>query len=687
MIALKTRIGRMTILEVDGKPLPPIAYMTYAPTEENFADMRRCGVKLFMFPIYAGDEGINMESGLGPFAPHFFLGYGEYDFSFVDRVLDLIAPLDEEVYIIPRVCLEPPKWWQRLHPEECSRDYRGELQRESFSSELWLSDMSTALEALIDHIGHSRHRDRVIGYHIAAGGTEEWAHHARYREQFYDYSEVNLRAYRRFLEKKYGTPEELSLAHGCSYRSFTDVRFPDPVERVYADNGWLRDPAGERRVLDFFDFHNESVADAILYLCRRVKEYTHGERLTGVFYGYVNTMPQNYKGLHALGKLLASPDVDFISTTNQCRARHFASAVASALLHGKVWICEGDVRTSLTRGLDVNLPHAMPDNDYYRSSTWRGPDTVEESVWSMSTLLARVLTTPTGVWWFDMFGGWFADPDMLSVIRRSRELAEHMPKSLLPPTEVAILVDERGHKFSSLDSSDMPRALLSLLDEMDHAGFPYDCYLLSDITEEAFPRDQYKLVFVIASPYPSKPLAEALCRLHSDGRTVVYVGNSCAVPKEVSGFEVAIDRYPEPKRASFAGVSFPDTPLPAPRAITERGYVLSRFEDGSPAVMWAKENGSNSVLALPASLPQKLLSHLALLSGVHLYSRAGDITWAGGEFVGICAAEDGYRRICLPDADLSATDVLTGERVTVNDRFIDLHLRKNETRVLRLTKA
>ena len=194
---VKMRKSQRQLNYVEGKPtVYQLRQLVYAPIKENIDAVKACGVRLFMFPVYAGDEGINMESGLRPICDNFFLGYGEYDFSMVDRVLNDIAPTgQEDVYIIPRVCLEPPRWWQKMHPEELSRDYRGEPQRESFSSRLWLEDMTIALYALIDHINASRFRDRVIGYHIAAGGTEEWAHHSRYRDQFYDYSDVNLRAY------------------------------------------------------------------------------------------------------------------------------------------------------------------------------------------------------------------------------------------------------------------------------------------------------------------------------------------------------------------------------------------------------------------------------------------------------------------------------------------------------------
>jgi beta-galactosidase len=639
-----------------------------------------------MFPIYAGDEGINMESGLRPLADNFFKGYGQYDFSMVDRVLGYIAPTGgEDVYIIPRVCLEPPIWWQRMHPEEVARDSRGEEQRESFASKLWLNDMTTALYALIDHINGSKWKNKVIGYHIAAGGTEEWAYHGRYNPQYYDYSEVNLRAYREYLLERYGDISLISAAHGRNYATPEDILFPHPVEREYAKNGYLRDPIDERAVLDYFDYHNISVARAINYFCRAVKEYTCGNRLTGVFYGYVFSMPQNYKGLHALGEVLKSPYVDFLSTTNSGEAWHYSAAVSSAIMHGKMWIAEGDVRTCLTSGIDKNLAHALTDNEYYCSNVWRPRGDIKSSVFSLMRALARVLTTPAGIWWFDMFGGWFDDPAMLDVIEKSNRMLDQQSEGLFS-AEVALIVDEKGHKYSSYDK-EMMSVFLEAIDEIDKAGFPYDTYLMSDICSDKFPQDKYKLVIFLASTNPSDDAAKNITnKLKNSGRTLLFLGNSCAYSENVTGVMTDVEPFAPSKVAEFRGVKYPKNPIPAPTLVTDGGYVISRFEDGERAVVWRTENEYHTVVSMPTAIPHTLMSHIAIMSGVHLYNRTGDIIYAGGEFVAIRALDDGYRRVCLPIADCLATDALTGEKVSVNDRFIDMHMQKGDTRILHIEK-
>ena len=74
--------------------------------------------------IYAGDRGINQNSGIRPFRPGFWKGPGEYDFSAVDEDFRLILGDSKpgENYLIPRLMIEPPSWWDKANPGELARD-------------------------------------------------------------------------------------------------------------------------------------------------------------------------------------------------------------------------------------------------------------------------------------------------------------------------------------------------------------------------------------------------------------------------------------------------------------------------------------------------------------------------------------------------------------------------------------
>ena len=680
--------GLLKVFDIDGKTLYPSAYMSYHTEPENVERMKARGIKLFMFPVYFGDEGINMESGLRPMRDCFFTGYGQYNYAVVDELLQMIAGNgEEEVYVIPRVCLEPPKWWQERYPEEVARDYRGEPQRECFASKKWREDMTVVLQALIDHIETSCWKNNVIGYHIAAGGTEEWAYQSRYRYQYYDYSEPNLEAYRTFLQEKYSSVEALSASWKQRIGAWEEVRFPLPIERTYAKRGFVRDPEEEKPVLDYYDFHNEIVADTISYFCRQVKEYIGGTRVTGAFYGYVFSMPQNKKGLHALGKLLESPDIDFISTTNTGIAWSFSSAVASVLLSGKMWMAEGDIRTCLTMGLQEKMPYAAPDNDYYSSRVWVGPKTMELSCSSLTRAMSRILTAPCGIWWFDMFGGWFKEERMESVIGKAEELMRCQTHDYLK-TEVAVILDEKGHKYSGLSEDQAARGMWELIDNLARMGTTYHTYLASDLQKKNFPADDYKLYIFVANTDPLPETVQAIeQKLKRGGKTLLWLHTSSCYNAQLCDFrlEPIYDGYAE--KAEYQNHTYPEQLLPVWSFAEEEGYVLSRFADSrKPAVIWKQMAGYSSVYSLHLAPTPQLLQQIALLSGVHLYNLANDLVYAGGEYIAIRALESGYRRLNLPESGFLAENALTGEPITVNDMFIDLKMEAEETVLIHLQK-
>jgi hypothetical protein len=285
-----------------------------------------------------------------------------------------------------------------------------------------------------------------------------------------------------------------------------------------------------------------------------------------------------------------------------------------------------------------------------------------------------------------MFGGWFQNEEMQRVIARSIPMLAEQKKDLFP-TEVAFVVDERGHKYSSLDDRELLYANWELLEQMELAGFPYDNYLLSDIADPAFPAEKYRLIIFLAAADPSDQELSAIAKkLKRDGKTLLFLGNSGAHSEPLCEFSLAALPEYKAKKASFRDEIYPKNALPTPSLVRAEGYVLSRFEDGEPAVLWKECGGYHSVLSLPHAMPASLLRHIALLAGVHLYNRMGDVVFAGGEYVGLWAKKQGYRRICLPEADLLATDFLTGESVTVNDRFVDMWMEEGDMRLLHFEK-
>jgi len=83
---------------------------------------------------------------------------------------------------------------------------------------------------------------------------------------------------------------------------------------------------------------------------------------------------------------------------------------------------------------------------------------------------------------------------------------------------------------------------------------------------------------------------------------------------------------------------------------------------------------------------ETMYRQLAILAGVHLYNRDGDCIYAGGEYVAIHSREEGCRKIILPERGFEATNVMTGEKVVVDDLYIPFRMQKHETILLHLEK-
>ena len=678
---------------VNGEWLPPLAYVTYRPDAAQYAAFRRAGCRLFGCGFYAGDQGINSFSGIRPFSSGFWLGPDTYDFTPVDKVLETILPPGEAVYALPRVYLDVPRWWEQQCPDELCRDVRGEPLRQSFSSARWRQDAAAVLQALIAHIEQSPFAERVIGYQVAAGGTEEWAYHRRFPEQMGDYSTVAREAFADFLAQKYGSEEALSRAWGRPV-TWRTASVPRPSARRYAINGVLRDPTREQAVIDYYTFHNVAVADSIAYLCRAVKEQKP-DCLAGAFYGYTAEIPNEDVGHHALHRLLTVPEIDFFASPHSyldCRSPGidwpFMAPVDSALLHGKLWFIENDVRTHQTTLLREQMPNSAPDNAMYDSGVWRGPQTPEMGLSLMQKAAARLLTYPVGAWWFDMWGGWFDDPVYMGLFTQLQQwMAETPPAAGFAP-EVAVVIDEAGFRQMGLDVPVVYRWLYHQRRELGFMGAPYRLFLAQDLADPQFCPEAYKLVLLIGLVRPEETVRRGVRRLMGGGRTLVFVSFTDTDKKDggLSDIRCRYDPAQPPCQGRFEGTLFPGAPTEAPRfAAPVHGRVLTVLADtGEPCVAEEEHDTWTEIVSLLPELPGGLLRRIATDSGVHLYTRSGDIAYAGGEFLGIHAVSAGEKRLYFPKVPMRVTDLLTGTPMRVNGYFMDFSMEKHQTRLFRV---
>ena len=665
--------GSVFLLEIDGKRMPMYGYMSYQPAKADYEGFRKAGVHLFFTGVYAGDRGINPESGLRPFRPGFWKGYGEYDFSAVDEDFHIILDGGKKGgdYLIPRLMAEPPSWWEADNPGELCRDAQGTPVHQSYQSKKWREDTRRMLFDFQKWLNSSGWADFVPGWHIACGSTEEFMRPRQHPMQFTDYSEPAREAFAGWAREKYGDTEALRRAWHREYASFAEIGIPTPADRMFCADGALRSREHEQYVIDYYRFLNESHAQAAIDLCAMAKEATGGEQVIGAFYGYCG--PEF--GHCATNMVLRSPAVDFLASPftyidnrGQGVDWAFPGSVESAALHGKPWFMEADVRTCLSQPISLCMPFADPPvSRAYDGPVWLGPKDIAGSLGQMKKAFARILTHNTAVWWFDMWGGWYRSAQFMAfheqACRLYREHAERGGSENAAP--IALFRDDEASALGG-GGGEMSRNL-------GHVGTPYRMYMMDD-----FPSvDPGRFRMAIFSPVAhwTQERKRALENWKRGGRILAFTGMldysavSGVKTRECScecGFPAGGQRAADIRFDAQAG-----------------DVVLSRAADGGAVELLRRMADYSVYVTARADLTAERARQLTAAAGGQVYTFDGDIAYASGEYVAIHAASEGIKRVCVP-LRAKLTDVFTGETLPGNETYVDIAMKFVETRILRI---
>lgn len=480
-------------LFINGQPYPPYAYMSYLGEPKYYKEIAETGIHLYCFPAYLGDRGINATSGIGPFRTPVWIGYNQYDFSSIIEDFEKIIQTDSNAKIIIRLHLDPPLWWEKLNPDASTHLTDGTTFRQSFSSDKWRKETGKVLEDCIIWLKGSSYSKYLLGIHVAAGGTEEWFYHS---PQYDDKNPVRLNAFREWLKKKYnGSNSLFRNAWNNNQVIFETARIGNVLEK---ESYRWRIPEREQDIIDTYQFHSEILVDNINYFCRIVKESSNRTLLTGAFYGYHYYVSDPRRGHGALAKLLECEELDYLSSPNvynRVIGEDWPpmAAIQSIQMHGKLWLAENDTRTSITTLLKEQAPEIAPPGQY-DSGVWLGPNDIKTSESFLWKNAGRMLTQGYGGWWFDMWGGWFSDPKLLYIIKKTNQFFNKYPQAIgfeMKP-EVCVLVDEQLH-FWDASYGRLTEQILSNRYPLAKTGAPHDLFLRTDI--ENILTDQYKVIW------------------------------------------------------------------------------------------------------------------------------------------------------------------------------------------------
>lgn len=623
------------------------------------------------------------------------------DWRAAERSCRNVLAANPNALLMPRIGMEPPKWWKEANPDHVMRWEDGPRDRGvAVASELYRRDAAERLRAVIEHL-EATFPDRMVGYHPCGHNTGEWFYQDTWQSKFDGYAPVTEAAWRDWLRQRYGTETALRTAWNQPDAAFASVTVPSPERRRAAPAGILRDPADEQDIVDFALFQQDAMADCVNVLAKAVRTATQGRKLSVFFFGYVfefapASRGPSASGHYALRRVLESPDIDILCSPISYFDRGLGqsapsmTATESVALAGKLWLNEDDTATYLSSGVFPGHQQKVDDLAKTNSQLLR----------NVGQAACRNLAT----WWMDLGAtGWFDDPGMWAEMKR----LEAIDLPLLDPPvpfhpEVALVNDTRSMCQVATGGAAVTRPLVyESRGPAARMGAAFGQYLLDDVLAG---RVDAKL-YIILNAWVLTAEERALLRQRLHGKTAIwcyapgYLDGPAASPaamRELTGQELAL--FPaatlpqatatEAGRAvgleaePFGGKQ-PVRPLfHAPNAPAER--ILARYPDGEAAVTWAEDNGGTSIFCGVPRLTPGLLRFAAKKAGIHLWTEDGCVLYANGPFLVLHGTQPDPVRLDFGDP-ATVVDALTGETIGQGAR-LTLPLGFGQTRILRISR-
>ena len=482
------QLGGVPTLFVNGAPFPAAAYMTYLTDRGDFAAFAAAGYRLFSVPVLFAGRWINAAVENPPFHGGIFDRKGSPDYSALDACVRRVLAACPDAYVFPRLNLSMPLWWIAENPD-CTD---GTGKRELLFSARYRETAADMLRTVIRHIEESDYVAHIAGYQLAGGNTEEWFHF----DLNGGYCKNAEPAFEAFLEKEYP---------GCGFTGLPEL------SALKGDGVYHHD----ERLARYLEFSNRSVASLICDLCGVAKAETGGALAVGTFYGYSLEVSSPLWGTHALRALLQCPDVDFVCSPNSYIGSRSPDLdwtemypAASVRLHGKLCMQECDVRTHLTRPLCETAPAFDPARRY-TAPVWQGLESRAASVNALRKTFCRQLIAGNGFWWFDMWGGWYHDPTLLTLLEEMRRVyvSSLSAKARKSVAQLAVFVDESA--YGQMTDCAFRGAAFGQRVPLGTCGAPYDLYDVSDF--EAVFRGYTAVLFLNDLQTGAVRRAAALC--------------------------------------------------------------------------------------------------------------------------------------------------------------------------------
>ena len=643
-----TRHNGSLKVNINGKLYTPLSFKSFRANPRNVSEFYKAGVRLFSVL----SSGVTSALGV-PYSTYgeSWVGEGKYDFSPVDRQMDMFIENAPEGYFAPMIQLDTRDWYLKLHPEvPNSFTHLSQIANDP----IWRRQAADYMKAMITHL-EEKYGDRIYGYFLLCGTTTEWFSEADFEASH----PIKEAAYRKWRDD-----ESAALPSLEALNKKGDVFLCPDEDEVYLAR----------------KFHSQIFSELILYFTDEAQSVIKREKLLGLYYGYLFELggERVYNdGTFDYEKVYLSDNIDMISSPSAYGYRKLSDPSAFMVTaktldaHNKLYFLEFDHIThvapeEISDGRDMNLGNA-------RILKIPGVNSKCKDETESLNLMYRdfVLCSGAGcaMWWFDMFDGWFRSEGMMGAVSNMIRLGEELSK--LPTDSIAeIAVFAEGESmYRARKSCGLGTVCLSdIRRTLAECGAPYDIYSISDLALQRI-RDYKLLVFINQYDIPERRRAQIEEILAQTGAKSLWLYapsyatngennvNNCS---QITGINIIESGSAHGDLVCDGGMYHYPTAAPHFSVEDPEAAPLAYFEDCSVA---AAHKGSHIYVATPC-LPSELLRSIAKLSDVFIYSDADKVyTYPNSSVIGVYNATDVTAEINVKE-DGSYTDALTGECFT-----------------------
>ena len=625
-LALATIMGSIALAEKPREPvgkqstrmpgLPRIAYRSFWPQERYNRQFADAGVKLVF--IYPSNTICSLNVPYSNY-PQIWTGPGEYNWKSLDDHIGDVLKWNPAAKLMVMIDLNTPAWWVRSHggdkdflrlaeekPGAKKMPHRavGAGGADSFCHLAEVSlrddykrDATEYMRAFLDYT-ESKYKDKIVTYQLSAGGTCEW----------YDWQR--------------GKPGPLKHAAFAKWMGRPGLEVPE--DREQTAHGLFYDPVKDADKIAYWKFHNGVIADVMLEFAAEAKEIIRDRVPLGTFHGYLMELAEHrllFEGHLAFDRTFQSPLLGYNTEPADYRNRRgggtggFLYCIDSLFANGKGSWHEVD-----------HITHVLADgkiNDRPIPGHSQAFQTEAETIGGLRREFAMAMIHGSHLWWFDMFGGWFDDPVIMTNMKKMIAISERFADTGPGRAEVAVLADADSMYYVDGHSPLSGKILRDLQFAMFGAGVPWRCYSFADLPK--LDMSPFKVVILpnlfVVTPKKRKLLQEKLFR---DDKTIVLT----FAPGIITG-----GKYDPANIEKLADVKVADVDL----------------ESRPQEAIHRQRDGWTSVFLTRPEMTSSLLRGIFHRAGVHIYLDAGDPFYANDELIALHSGEGGPRTFRLPE--------------------------------------